>query len=277
MSATSPSVVSGTSAATVRGTEASTQRRGWRSALVPLFFTVQILMVLAVTGREHPPPAPSLGRFPTAFGPWRVLQTDPIDEAVAKELGADRLVSQTYVRTPPVAESPEARPAVARGSRESRGIGDPPYRQAETPAPLEASTGAFANLLVAWFQTQREGARQPHSPKVCLPGAGWTAQIADRVTVGTAVGAITVNRYVVEKDKQRAVILYWYQTPRRVIAGEWAAKFWLAADGLRDRRTDTALVRVTASADSGGDQAATEVAAGFARDLYPALREYLPR
>jgi hypothetical protein len=90
-------------------------------------------------------------------------------------------------------------------------------------------------------------------------------------------GAITVNRYVVDKDTQRAVVLYWYQTPRRVIAGEWAAKFWLAADALRDKRTDTALVRVTTWPASGGDEAATAVATGFARDLYPALREYLPR
>jgi EpsI family protein len=223
--------------------------------LVPLFLTAQILMVLAVTGREHPPPPPSLARFPTAFGPWRLLQADPIDQAVAKELGAERLVSQTYFRTPP----PQGLPPM------------------QSPAAIEASAGAFANVLVAWFQTQREGARQPHSPKVCLPGAGWTARIADQVAVDTPAGAITVNRYVVEKDRQRAVILYWYQTPRRVIAGEWAAKFWLAADGLRDRRTDTALVRVTASADAGGDQAATAVASGFVRDLYPALREYLPR
>jgi EpsI family protein len=101
--------------------------------------------------------------------------------------------------------------------------------------------------------------------------------VVDEVTVGTRGGAIRVNRYVVVKDTQRAVVLYWYQTPRRVIAGEWAAKFWLAADALRDKRTDTALVRVTTWPASGGDAAATAVATGFARDLYPALREYLPR
>jgi EpsI family protein len=101
--------------------------------------------------------------------------------------------------------------------------------------------------------------------------------VVDRITVDTAAGAITVNRYVVEKDSQRAVVLYWYQTPRRVIASEWAAKFWLAADALRDHRTDTALIRVVSWSASGGDQAATAAASGFARNLYPLLREYLPR
>ena len=99
----------------------------------------------------------------------------------------------------------------------------------------------------------------------------------DEVTVDTAAGAIKVNRYLADKNSQRTVILYWYQTPRRVIAGELAAKFWLAADALRDQRTDTALVRVTAWPVSGGDEAATAVATRFARNLYPMLREYLPR
>jgi EpsI family protein len=207
-----------------------------KGVLVPLFLTVQLVAVYAIQNRERPPQPP--GGFPTAFAQWKVFRNDPIDAATAKELGADRLVSQSY-----------AAPA----------------------------TGSYANLLVAWFQTQREGARQPHSPKVCLPGAGWTPRTVDQVTVDTTAGAITVNRYVVEKDAQRAVVLYWYQTPRRVIAGEWAAKFWLGADALRDKRTDTALVRVIAWNTGGGDDAAAAVATGFARDLYPTLREYLPR
>jgi EpsI family protein len=142
---------------------------------------------------------------------------------------------------------------------------------------VQTPTGTLASLFVAWFQTQRGGARQPHSPKVCLPASGWTPEITDEVTVDTAAGAITVNRYVVAKGTQRAVVLYWYQTPRRAIASEWAAKAWLVADALRDKRTDTALVRVIAwSAGGERDEAATGVAMGFTRELYPRLREYLP-
>jgi len=157
---------------------------------------------------------------------------------VAAELRADRFVSQTYIHT---------------------------------------STHAFASLLVAWFQTQQGDGRQPHSPKVCLPSGGWVPRIVDEIAVGTAAGPITVNRYVVDKDAQSAVVLYWYQTPRRVIAGEWAAKFWLAADALRDKRTDTALVRVTTWPGTGGDEVATAVASEFARNVYPELRAYLPQ
>ena len=210
----------------------------WRWALVPVFLAAQVLLVHAVAGGEHPPAVPALSGFPAEFGQWKLFHEDPIAADVATELRADRLLSQTYIQTP---------------------------------------TGSFAGLFVAWFQTQRAGARQPHSPKVCFPAWGWTPEVMDEVTLDTAAGAITVNRYVVAYRMQHAVVLYWYQTPRRVIAGEWAAKLWLVADALRDKRTDTALVRVIAWSAGGKDEAATTVATGFARELYPRLREYLPR
>lgn len=209
----------------------------WRGALVPVFLAAQILLIHAAASREHPPAPPPLSRFPVEFGRWKLFREDPVAADIARELGADALLSQTYVETP---------------------------------------TGSRASLFVAWFQTQRGGVRQPHSPKVCLPASGWTPEVTDEITLDTAAGAITVNRYLVAKGAQRAVVLYWYQTPRRVIAGEWAAKLWLVADALRDKRTDTALVRVIAWPTGGRDEAATTVAIGFARKLYPLLREYLP-
>lgn len=210
----------------------------WRTILVPVFLAAQILLVHAAASGEHPPAVPALSRFPAEFGQWKVFRDDPVAPDIARELGADRLLSQTWVETP---------------------------------------TGSLASLFVAWFQTQRGGARQPHSPKVCLPGSGWTPQVTGEVTLDTTAGAITVNRYIVAQGTRRAVVLYWYQTPRRVIAGEWAAKLWLVADALRDKRTDTALVRVIAWSAGGRDEAATSVAIAFARSLYPRLREYLPR
>jgi EpsI family protein len=210
----------------------------WRGALAPVFLAAQILLVHAAASSEHPPAAPALSGFPVEFGQWKLFHEDPIAADVATELRADRLLSRTY---------------------------------------MQATTRSLAGLFVAWFQTQRAGARQPHSPKVCLPASGWTPAVMDEVTLDTSAGAITVNRYIVAYRKQHAVVLYWYQTPRRVIAGEWAAKLWLVADALRDKRTDTALVRVVAWSAGGGDLAATSVATGFARELYPRLREYLPQ
>jgi len=210
---------------------------GWVSLAVPVLLAVQVLVVNTAAGLEHPPQPPSVAGFPAAAGQWKVLHQDPIDLEMAT-LKADVLVSQTY---------------------------------------LERPTNSSASLMVAWYKTQRDGATQPHSPRVCLPGAGWTPEVADYATVNTATGPITVNRYIVVKGPQRAVVLYWYQTPWRVIASEWAEKFWVAADALRSKRTDAALVRVVVWSTSGWDNAATAVATDFARDVYPALRNYLPQ
>ena len=210
---------------------------GWLSLAVPVFLAVQVLLVHAAAGREHLPRPPSVAGFPGVAGQWEVLHTDPVDVDITT-LKADVLVSQTYLTRP---------------------------------------TNSSASLLVAWYRTQRDGAPQPHSPKFCLPGWGWRPEVADYVTVDTAEGAITVNRYIVVKGPQRAVVLYWYQTPWRVIASEWAEKFWVAADALRSKRTDAALVRVVVWSASGGDDTATAVATSFTRNLYPALRNYLPR
>jgi EpsI family protein len=97
------------------------------------------------------------------------------------------------------------------------------------------------------------------------------------IDIPTAAGTITVDRYVIAKGNDRAVVLYWYQTPRRVIAGEWAAKFWLMADALRDHRTDTSLVRVITWIDKDSSvEASTKVAVQFSTQLYPALKEAFP-
>ena len=53
-----------------------------------------------------------------------------------------------------------------------------------------------------------------------------------------------MKRYLVVRGESKTLVLYWYQTPKRIVASEYAAKFWLAADSVRYRRSDTSLVRV---------------------------------
>jgi len=52
-------------------------------------------------------------------------------------------------------------------------------------------------------------------------------------------------------------VLYWYQSPNRVVASEYKAKFWTVADAIRYNRTDTSLVRVVVPVP-GTDEAAAE-------------------
>lgn len=206
--------------------------------IVPAFLAAQALLVYLVTGQQQLPAQPDLARLPAALGDWSEVREDPLDPEIVNQLHADRLLSRLYV---------------------------------------DRSAGSLVSFFVAWFQSQRGGQSQPHSPQVCLPGSGWVPEQTGEMNINTPSGPITINRYLVANRGERAVVLYWYQTPRRVIASEWASKFWLIADGLRDNRTDTALVRIVVWSSLGGGNAATATAAGFAKKVYPLLREELPR
>jgi EpsI family protein len=201
------------------------------------FLALQGVAVHWLAGSERAPAMPDLSKFPAEFDGWKKLREDPIDADTQKQLNADQIISRAY--------------------------SGPPNNQE-------------AGLFVAWFQSQSSGLKQPHSPQVCLPGSGWIPQVTEDVALNTSLGAIRVNRYIVSNGGFRAVVLYWYQTPRRVIEGEWAAKFWLIPDALRDRRTDTALVRIVTWGNQG-DEIATQNARAFGEKLYPQLRQWLPR
>ena len=133
-----------------------------------------------------------------------------------------------------------------------------------------------AYLFVAAFQSQRTG-KSPHSPKNCLPGSGWTPLAESEVTIDVGQAApIQVNRYIIASGEQRSLVLYWYQSRDRAVAGEFEAKFWVMADAIRYNRTDTALVRVIVPVIDKDEDTAERQAVDFVQSFYPALRQHLP-
>jgi len=134
----------------------------------------------------------------------------------------------------------------------------------------------MVELFVAAYRSQRTG-KAPHSPKNCLPGAGWSPLSAGEMTLDPGNGVpISVNRYVITRGERRSLVLYWYQSRDRVVSGEFRAKFWVVADAIRFNRTDTALVRVIVPIANQDDDRATQTAAGFVRSFYSTLRQHLP-
>jgi EpsI family protein len=133
------------------------------------------------------------------------------------------------------------------------------------------------DLFIAYFPTQRTGSTM-HSPQNCLPGAGWSPINFARLPIPTSEGSITVNRYVVEKGLDRALVLYWYQSHGRVVASEYWAKFYLVHDSMQMHRSDGALIRVITPILSGeGATAAQNRAIVFTQDVVPMLDAYIPR
>ena len=137
-------------------------------------------------------------------------------------------------------------------------------------------TNAGANLFIAYFRTQRTG-QSPHSPKNCLPGSGWQPSESGRINVDVNGETININKYLVAKGDNQSMVLYWYQSQGRVIADEFAAKFYLVEDSIRKHRSDTALVRVTVPVAPGKQAEAEQIALDFVRSAYPVVKTYLPQ
>jgi EpsI family protein len=140
-----------------------------------------------------------------------------------------------------------------------------------------ASSEGGAGLFIAYFKTQRQG-QSPHSPKNCLPGSGYQQVESGRIDLPIeGEGSIRINQYVVEKGEAQSVVYYWYQSQGRVIADEFAAKFYLVSDSIKHHRSDTALVRVVVPIIAGQTKASEKVGTDFVQAVYPVVKAYLPR
>jgi EpsI family protein len=135
------------------------------------------------------------------------------------------------------------------------------------------SQPAFS-VYVGYYDQQLQG-RTIHSPKNCLPGAGWEPLAAGRETIATPTGMATVNRYLLVNRGQRALVYYWYQGRGRVEADEYRVKLQLLRDSALRGRTEEALVRVVVPV-TGDEREATALATWVAGQLLPAVGQVLP-
>jgi EpsI family protein len=135
--------------------------------------------------------------------------------------------------------------------------------------------GDPVQLYVGYYPNQKTG-ETIHSPKNCLPGAGWDPIRSGYATIAIPGGSqIVVNEYVIQKNLNKQMVFYWYQGRGRVIAGEYAAKFWMVADAISRNRTDGALVRIVTPVNDGEANARARLKS-FAQLLFPHLEEFLP-
>ncbi len=211
----------------------------WRKAACTVALLVSSwLLVSARDNRELVVSHASISEFPSTLGNKWNGRIVPIDSQIIQVLGAGDFAERNYEVDP------------------------------STP-PID--------LFIGYFPSQRTGV-SIHSPKNCLPGSGW-APIESKYIPLRLSGErkYNVNEYLIQKGEQRELVLYWYQTHGRIVANEYAAKFYLVADSIRMHRSDAALIRiVTPIAGNEPAQKAEERALQFAQALMPNLERYIP-
>jgi EpsI family protein len=206
--------------------------------IVAAILLLQSATYYAVASRgELAPPVAPLASFSTTIADWTMTRDFPIEKEVADVLRADDTTNRIYV----------------------------------SPGRPEAS------LFIAYFKTQRYG-QSPHSPKNCLPGSGWQYNEDRKISVDIPgrPAPIRINEYVIARGDQESVVLYWYHSHKRVIAGEVAAKMWLVADAIRYRRSDTALVRVIVPVRDNALGLAERTGIEFVQAAFPYVSRQFP-
>ncbi len=136
------------------------------------------------------------------------------------------------------------------------------------------SATPWFTLYMGYYPNQTQG-RTIHSPRNCLPGGGWEPLASREVEIETRAGPATVNRYLLQKGNQQALVLYWYQGRGRVAANEYKVKWNLLRDAAILRRTEEALVRIVVPV-SNSESTAFATAARAAQNLIPAVSAALP-
>jgi EpsI family protein len=147
------------------------------------------------------------------------------------------------------------------------------------------SSAAFS-VYVGYYESQVTG-KTIHSPKNCLPGAGWQQVESGKKSLTVNGQTVTVNRYILANGPSQAVVYYWYQGRGRVAWSEYRVKWDLLRDAAKHGRTEEALVRIMVplSAAAGGSAAelqarikrADDIATSAAMELLPQVERVLPR
>jgi len=174
--------------------------------LICFILILQTAVSRALTIRERDLPLPGLDTLPRRLGPWEVRGEQALDRNTAAYLAPDEYILRDYVN---------------------------------------GTNGVSVNLFVAYFKSLQDK-YGPHSPRVCLPGAGWLVRSTRVSTTGGEEGnpVIPVNEYIMEKSGNRILVVYWYQNERDAWANEFWAKIRLLPDLVRYQRSDVSLVRV---------------------------------
>jgi EpsI family protein len=129
-------------------------------------------------------------------------------------------------------------------------------------------------VYLGYYDHQLQG-KAIHSPKNCLPGAGWEVVSASEEHLATSAGAVPVNRYLLVNEHRRAMVYYWYQGRGRVEGNEYRVKLQLLRDAALQGRSDEALVRVVVPVATT-DSAAAALGRRVSAELVPEVFRVLP-
>lgn len=238
--------------------------RTW-SALVAIGMLLCGAVILRSLGREGPDlPRKPFSHLPLGIGKdWQGKELG-MEPTILEVLQLSDYTMRVYYRKLPGSIKPEG--------QTTAGWNKPLFHSQQ---PVVSQDLVPVWVYVGYYQSQRTGSTY-HSPRHCLPGAGWQLAESTTVTVPVEQGLrLKINRVLVQKGSHKRIVLYWYQDRGRVIASEYSAKVYLVWDAMTKNRTDGSLVRISVPVTTT-EERAYEHGVEFIKDFWPFLRECLP-
>ena len=137
------------------------------------------------------------------------------------------------------------------------------------------SSGKFANLYIGYYASQKTGATY-HSPQNCLPGAGWEMREPEVISITTPDGkTFTANRYIIQSEQAKAVMIYWYQGRGRSVASEYTDKVFTVLDSVMRRRSDGAMIRIWTPV-TGSEEETLQTAIDLSAQTANIISQFVP-
>ena len=136
-------------------------------------------------------------------------------------------------------------------------------------------------LYIAYYESQRKG-ESAHSPRSCLPGAGWRIVDRNKVSIDYknqqgVPNNIHINRMLVQRGDNKFLMYYWFKQRDRHLANEYLVKWYLFWDGITQNRTDGALIRIMYPIAPGHDVSESDqVVIDFLKQALLGLPNFVP-
>ncbi|MGE4421867.1 MAG: exosortase C-terminal domain/associated protein EpsI [Pseudodesulfovibrio sp.] len=130
--------------------------------------------------------------------------------------------------------------------------------------------------LYIGYHGGRKGEGGIHSPRNCLPSAGWFTNSTELVPVRLNDGRdIEIVDTVMSKDTYTVSFYYWYQVRGGILTNEYALKLSEMWNSIVSRRKDAAFIRISMPIPKGS-KGTSEALNDFVRTFYPVIAGWLP-
>jgi len=143
------------------------------------------------------------------------------------------------------------------------------YSQAGSPS---------VNLYIGYYDTL-DKSRMSHAPQVCFTGHGWVMKKNNKIHILFNGVSRKVNLLLLEKDNEKLLVYYWYQTGTNIYADLFRMKLALLGQRIKQPGNPgegNAFIRISTPV-SEVPEAAPAILQEFAEDLSKELSGFFSK